>query len=85
MQCKPLPFAIRNTSLRTLLVPPGQRFIQKRKVFNNSEPNCAIEYNLQIGNVTDNVLRVELLLFSQIAKEPAFNILRTQEQLGEYL
>jgi len=44
--------------------------------------NSGIIYNVQIGSPTDAELRAQLQLLSQIAKEPTFNQLRTQEQLG---
>lgn len=44
--------------------------------------NSGIIYNVQIGSPTDAKLRAQLQLFSQIAKEPTFDTLRTKEQLG---
>ena len=44
--------------------------------------NSGIIYNVQIGAPTDAKLRAQLQLFSQIAKEPTFDTLRTKEQLG---
>lgn len=44
--------------------------------------NSGIIYNVQIGSPTDSKLRAQLQLFSQIAKEPTFDTLRTKEQLG---
>lgn len=44
--------------------------------------NSGIIYNVQIGSPSDAELRAQLQLLSQIAKEPTFNQLRTQEQLG---
>lgn len=35
-----------------------------------------------MGDVTDDVLRCRLALFSHIAEEPIFSVLRTREQLG---
>lgn len=44
--------------------------------------NSAIEYIVQWGKLTDRDLKARLDLFAQIASEPAFNQLRTKEQLG---
>jgi insulysin len=44
--------------------------------------NSGIIYTTQIGSPTDTELRAHLMLFSQIAKEPTFDTLRTKEQLG---
>jgi insulysin len=37
---------------------------------------------MHVGQLTDQPTRVTLALLAQILTEPAFNILRTQEQLG---
>ena len=39
-------------------------------------------YQLQVGSVADRSLRAKLQLFAQIASEPAYDQLRTKEQLG---
>jgi insulysin len=49
---------------------------------NASEVNGAVTYSLHVGDITDHALRARLQLFGQIVNEPAFDRLRTKEQLG---
>ncbi|KAA1469392.1 hypothetical protein DENSPDRAFT_835009 [Dentipellis sp. KUC8613] len=49
---------------------------------NPNEPNSALTYYLHLGSYNERPLRVASSLLSQIISEPAFNILRTKEQLG---
>ena len=49
---------------------------------NEAEVNSAVTYVLHIGDVTDKPFRAALQLFAQIAEEPAFDQLRTKQQLG---
>ena len=49
---------------------------------NPAEVNNAVIYHLYLGDVTDYSLRAAIQLFEQIANEPAFDQLRTKEQLG---
>jgi insulysin len=49
---------------------------------NPNQANNAISYVLKYGSNRDPRLRVVSSLLSQILKEPAFDILRTKEQLG---
>lgn len=49
---------------------------------NKEDVNSGLTYYCQIGDDTDPVLRATIILFSQIAREPCFNQLRTKEQLG---
>ncbi|KAF8892443.1 Metalloenzyme, LuxS/M16 peptidase-like protein [Infundibulicybe gibba] len=44
--------------------------------------NSALTYYLHFGPIVDQRLRVTASLLTQILTEPAFNILRTKEQLG---
>ena len=44
--------------------------------------NHAIDYYLHVGSNTDMKLRAMLSLFAQMTSEPAFDQLRTKEQLG---
>ncbi|KAI8981618.1 Metalloenzyme, LuxS/M16 peptidase-like protein [Mycotypha africana] len=67
---------------RAVLLPPGAKYVYQLPVRDRDEVNCAINYNCQICNVTDIVLRNRLSLVAQIAQEPCFNQLRTREQLG---
>lgn len=60
----------------------GTEHIWKLPVPNGSNVNSSCEYYVQVGDVTDDHLRPRLSLLAQLANEPVFNILRTQEQLG---
>lgn len=44
--------------------------------------NSCIDYYIQVGNMSDEKLRVLNDLFSTVINEPCFNQLRTKEQLG---
>ncbi|KAI8825830.1 Metalloenzyme, LuxS/M16 peptidase-like protein [Fimicolochytrium jonesii] len=81
-QPKPLPHFQRSQTLRTQLLPTGISYVHTREVPNADNLNSAIEYYIQVGDFTDTTLRAHLSLFSQIAHEPAFDQLRTKEQLG---
>jgi insulysin len=49
---------------------------------NLNEPNSALTYYVSYGPKTDRRLRVTAALLNQVLSEPAFDILRTKEQLG---
>lgn len=67
---------------RSLILPPGCNYVYERTLKDPANVNHCIEYTLYVGQNTDRVLRARLLLFSQCTDEPAFNVLRTNEQLG---
>ncbi|KAJ3134921.1 Insulinase (Peptidase M16) [Geranomyces variabilis] len=77
-----LPAFQRARTMRTQVLPAGSSYVHTRTVPNPDNVNSAIEYFLQVGDFTDVELRSRLNLFSQIASEPAFDQLRTKEQLG---
>ncbi|TIC14554.1 a-pheromone processing metallopeptidase Ste23 [Wallemia mellicola] len=68
-------------SLQSSLVPQGDH-VYVKKVQNPAQINSAIEYYNEVGDVVDLDLRTKLSLFAQIVHEPAFDQLRTKEQLG---
>lgn len=81
LQGRPLPksqWLVR----RNLLIPPGSNYIYERVLKDPENINHCIEYYLLIGMVPDDALRAKLLLFAQMTDEPAFDQLRTKEQLG---
>lgn len=51
-------------------------------VLNLNQANSGLTYYLHFGSIVDQKLRVVSALLTQILTEPAFNILRTREQLG---
>lgn len=70
------------TNRRTLILPPGSNFIYERPLKDPANVNHCIEYSLYLGNGADRDLRAKILLIAQMTDEPAFNQLRTIEQLG---
>lgn len=67
---------------RALLIKEGSNYVWQMPVPNPNEPNSSITYFLYIGSANHARTRVTASLLSQIFSEPAFNVLRTQEQLG---
>jgi insulysin len=67
---------------RNIIFPPGSNYIYERTLKDTENVNNCIEYYLFLGNITDTVLRAKLLLFAQMTEEPAFDQLRSKEQLG---
>jgi insulysin len=78
---RPLPHSLWNLR-RNLILPPGSTYVFQHTLADPANVNHAIEYYLQIGSSTDRKLRAMLGLFSQMTSEPAFDQLRTKEQLG---
>ncbi|KKK23045.1 hypothetical protein ARAM_006420 [Aspergillus rambellii] len=67
---------------RNIIIPPGSNYIYERALTDPANVNHCIEYYLFIGDISDEVLRAKLLLFAQMTDEPAFDQLRSKEQLG---
>ena len=67
---------------RNVIMPPGSDFVYKHELKDPANVNNAIEYYLQLGSVQDFHNRALLQTVAQITDEPAFNELRTKEQLG---
>ena len=67
---------------RNMLLPQGGDHTYQRNLGDPANVNNCIEYYLQVGNVTDRVLRAKVLLLSQLTDEAGFDQLRTKEQLG---
>ncbi|RPB03877.1 LuxS/MPP-like metallohydrolase [Choiromyces venosus 120613-1] len=74
----PSQFSIR----RSLVLPVGGKFIYTQPLRDEKNVNHCIDYSLFIGEHTDRALRAMSTLFSQLTEEPAFNQLRSKEQLG---
>lgn len=68
--------------IRSLILPPGSNYRYNRTLPDPANVNHAIEYFLYVGDKMDRVLRAKTLLLDQITHEPAFDQLRTKEQLG---
>ncbi|KAF2279892.1 LuxS/MPP-like metallohydrolase [Westerdykella ornata] len=67
---------------RNLILPPGSNYIYEKQLKDPANVNHCIEYSLYLGNASDRDLRAKILLIAQMTDEPAFNQLRTKEQLG---
>lgn len=67
---------------RALLPEAGTNHVWELPVPNQNEPNSALTYFVHLGDANDPPLRVKTALLTQLLSEPAFNVLRTQEQLG---
>ncbi|KMQ45885.1 hypothetical protein HL42_3385 [Trichophyton rubrum] len=67
---------------RNMIIPPGSNYIYEETLKDPANINHCIEYYLFVGALTDPQLRAKCLLFGQMTNEPAFDQLRTKEQLG---
>lgn len=67
---------------RSLILPPRCNYVWEDVVPNKDELNSSITFYVEVGDPTDPPLRAILSLFGQMVSEPAFNQLRTKEQLG---
>ncbi|KAH7042656.1 a-pheromone processing metallopeptidase Ste23 [Macrophomina phaseolina] len=67
---------------RNVIFPEGCNYIYERTLKDPANVNHCIEYACSVGDNQNRDLRAKLLLWAQITDEPAFNQLRTKEQLG---
>ncbi|KAF9265707.1 hypothetical protein L218DRAFT_957335 [Marasmius fiardii PR-910] len=65
-----------------LVLPPGSNYTYSSIIRNPAQANNALTYYVHFGEMNDARLRVVSSLLTQIMTEPAFNVLRTKEQLG---
>ena len=71
-------------SYRRIHLREGKKYVFQHLLEEKlDEPNSAILYYIQIGDVMDSKKRCKLRLVNQIVKEYVFNELRTKEQLGK--
>ncbi|KAG6008577.1 hypothetical protein E4U21_004217 [Claviceps maximensis] len=68
--------------IRSLILPPGSNFVYKQDLQDAGDVNHCIETWFFVGDRGDRQLRAKTLLIDQMIHEPAFNQLRTKEQLG---
>ncbi|PBP21540.1 peptidase M16 inactive domain-containing protein [Diplocarpon rosae] len=68
--------------VRQLVFPPGGNFVYRKTLKDPANVNHCIEYLLFIGDKSVRPLRAKTLLLDQMTHEPAFDNLRTKEQLG---
>lgn len=67
---------------RSLVLPPGANFVYHKTLKDPANVNHCIEYVLSIGDKAVRPQRAKALLLDQMTHEPAFDQLRTKEQLG---
>lgn len=67
---------------RSYVPNKGTDLVWKVAVPNPNEINSALTYHIHIGSRLDKRLRTTAQLLSQLMSDPAYNILRTREQLG---
>ncbi|KAK8154267.1 a-pheromone processing metallopeptidase Ste23 [Phyllosticta citribraziliensis] len=67
---------------RNIIIPSGSNFVYERVLKDPANVNHCIEYLCAIGENSDRTLRAKALVFGQLVDEPAFDQLRTKEQLG---
>ncbi|OJT08672.1 Insulin-degrading enzyme [Trametes pubescens] len=80
LQASPIPAS--EVLERSLLLPSGSNFIWQTPVPNKNEPNSSLTYYMHMGKLTEPRTRATAALLAHILSEPAFNVLRTREQLG---
>lgn len=68
--------------IRSLILPPGSNYVYKKTLKDPANVNHCVETWLYVGDRGDRNVRARALLFDQLAHEPAFDQLRTKEQLG---
>ncbi|KAH9818631.1 putative a-pheromone processing metallopeptidase Ste23 [Melampsora americana] len=76
---------VKSSALRkshSLSIPKGTNLIYERDLINPSNLNSAVNDFIDLGDITCHSTRTKLTLLSQLINEPAFNQLRTIEQLG---
>jgi insulysin len=67
---------------RSLIIPPGSNLVYEKTLKDAGNVNHAIEYVLYTGANSDRKAGAMTLLLEQMVHEPAFDQLRTKEQLG---
>ncbi|KAK7425349.1 metalloprotease [Neonectria magnoliae] len=67
---------------RSLVLPPGSNHVYKKILKDKANVNHCIETWFYAGDRGDRAVRSKTLLIDQMIHEPAFDQLRTKEQLG---
>ncbi|KEY67145.1 hypothetical protein S7711_03006 [Stachybotrys chartarum IBT 7711] len=68
--------------IRSLILPPGSNLVFRRTLKDPANINHCVETWFYVGDRGDRLVRAKTLLFDQLVHEPAFDQLRTKEQLG---
>ncbi|GAB5368156.1 hypothetical protein AAMO2058_001294300 [Amorphochlora amoebiformis] len=80
LKCKPIKPETR-VQLRSVQLQPGTTYRTQRKGYNVDDPNSCVCALYQIGQETYPIL-ARLSVLGHLISEPAFDQLRTKEQLG---
>ncbi|KAG6851274.1 hypothetical protein H0H93_011710 [Arthromyces matolae] len=78
----PSPLSPIELNDRALLIPQGANVTWTCPIPNPNQANSSLTYYVHFGPIVDRKLRVVSSLLTQVLSEPAFNVLRTKEQLG---
>ncbi|XWW97607.1 hypothetical protein V2A60_005592 [Cordyceps javanica] len=68
--------------IRSLIIPPGSNMVYRKTLKDPANVNHCIETIFYFGDRGDRRTRARALLIDQMIHEPAFDQLRSQEQLG---
>ncbi|ROT35881.1 LuxS/MPP-like metallohydrolase [Sodiomyces alkalinus F11] len=68
--------------IRSLILPPGSNYVYRKSLKDPANVNHCLETFFYVGDKGDYWVRAKTLLLDQMAHEPAFDQLRTKEQLG---
>ncbi|RDA90676.1 hypothetical protein CP533_4663 [Ophiocordyceps camponoti-saundersi (nom. inval.)] len=68
--------------IRSLTLPPGSNFVFNKTLEDPANVNHCVETWFYVGDRADGLVRAKTLLVDQMTHEPAFDQLRTKEQLG---
>jgi insulysin len=68
--------------LRSLILPEGSNHVFKKTLKDPANVNHCVETWFYVGSREDRGVRTKTLLLDQMLHEPAFDQLRTKEQLG---
>ncbi|SPO02474.1 uncharacterized protein DNG_05147 [Cephalotrichum gorgonifer] len=81
LQSRPLP-RTQWPIQRSLVLPPRANYLYKKTLNHPDNVNHCIDYWLYTGEKGDPLTRAHTLFLGQLMGEPAFDQLRTREQLG---
>lgn len=74
-------FQLKSSKPRSVLLPQGKTFCYQQMLADDKNINSCIQHVTQFGSYSEE-LSAKASLFAQLIDEPAFDTLRTKEQLG---
>lgn len=72
---------LKSSKPRSLHIPPGRAYYYEQRLADEKNINSCIQHVNQFGTYSEE-LAAKAALFAQLIDEPAFDTLRTKEQLG---